>query len=506
MVGACRLGQVFQSTDKSPRPPLSAPIRKLILDELVAFLETPLSPDDLPIADWRLQEHARRRGRVHGAGKGKDKADAAAAGGEKAAPASGPSETQTSHKDKTAEPAPPGKTHAVTLRSNRTVEVPDYVDKPRTKRVPPRAPLPRPQLLNHLSVGINEVTKALEARIRWGRWELGDPSAAPGGGAVASAAASDPPAPAPAAKRRRTHSKHPTALPPLDPLHPVANETLQRASYRFLAHALPKPTTRLPPYLLPPSEEKPFFRVLANEHSIKLRKEKVKDTKLRASQLALKKRDIQLALLGDVIQADHSKFERATLAQTVKDDSSGKRTGKQPAKTAGATTEAGAKVTGAKEATATPSAAAQTPLEAVSVNGAALAGSKALDADEDVDEPDWVSMIDIIFVCKPDINPPSLVEHLPNMVGAANAVMEATQGALDLAETPAASTSNMDVDPASDDDGGSSDTPRPAPHGVYLVQLDLGAELKLGDVLALRRVAALGLSVSLLFSRLKVPS
>lgn len=425
-----------------------------------------------------------------GAGKGKGKADATKAAGKSTSTRATRPPTRQPLAGASAEQAEQGVTHKITLRSSRTVEVPDFVDKPRTKRVPPPAPLPRPQLLSHLSVGINEVTRALETRIRWGRWELGDPSAAPGGGAVAAAAAaaSGPSEPAPAGKRRRTHSKHCTVLPPLEPLHPVADETLQRPSYRFLFHSLPKPTTRLPSYLLPPTDNNPFFRVLANEHHFKLRKLKEKDTKMRASQSVVRKRDVQFALLGDVIKADHDRLEKTAFVQALADGSGAKKIVqdvKNPAQP-----EVGAK--GAQDASTVLSRTSELRV-AVTVNEVTPGALTEPVANKAVDEPDWVSMIDIIFVCKPDINPPSLVEHLPNMVGAANAVMEATTNALDSAALPSAST--MDVDPTSDDLEGASSCLRPAQHGVYLVQLDLGAELRLGDVLALRRVAALGLSV-----------
>ncbi|KAL8283187.1 hypothetical protein RQP46_005965 [Phenoliferia psychrophenolica] len=493
-------------------PPLSAPIRKLILDELISLLETPLAPDDLPIADWRLQEHARRRGRTHGAGKGKGKAtgDAAPAdngGGAKGraaatAPKAGPSTVSTP-----TTPSDPSSTHSLALRSNLVVNVPDYVDKPQPARAPAPKPPPRPQLLNHLTIGINEVTRALESRIRWGRWELGDPSAAPGGGAAAAAAsaatgsATATTAPPPK-RRRRQHSKHPAAILTLDPLHPISAVTLQRPSYRFLFHSLPKPSTRLPPYLLPPSETNPFFRMLANEHSFKLKKPRVKDVALDESLAGFNKRNVQFALLEDVMKDDHTKLAREKLAKAILEAPS--RAKKVPAAKKGAAKAKAAKDVAPKVASpALPEADAEalpeddaeavTATPAVTLASGDPLGTTDATAKED-EEPDWVSMIDIVFVCKPDINPPSLVEHLPNMVAAANGVMEATKSALQADDPPVASTSSMDVDAAEGDadDEATSKVSRPAQHGVFLVQLDLGAELRLGDVLALRRSLTAG--------------
>lgn len=55
----------------------------------------------------------------------------------------------------------------------------------------------RPGLLNHLVIGINDVTRALETRIRWGRWHLGDEGAIPPGSDVLTRPAKDSPDDAP---------------------------------------------------------------------------------------------------------------------------------------------------------------------------------------------------------------------------------------------------------------------------------------------------------------------
>ncbi|KAK4702129.1 ribonuclease P/MRP protein subunit POP3, partial [Phenoliferia sp. Uapishka_3] len=472
-------------------PPLSAPIRKLILDELILFLQTPLEPTDLPIADWRLQEHARRRGRVHGAGKANAGAKRGE-GSEDAAPPAALAKAQTETELPKSTPQLPAKTHDITLRSKNVVAVPDFVDKPRPVGKAPPTPLPRPQLLNHLSIGINEVTRALETRIRWGRWELGDPSAAPGGGRkdVATPDAAKP------TKRRRLHSKDPSAIPPLDPLHPTSSITLNRPSYRFLFHPLPKPNTRLPPYLLPPTETNPFFRVLANEHRLKNKVGREKESRERKG---FGRRDVEVALLGDVIKEDHRKLERSLIGKGEKVETGRKEKGKgkQTGRAAQKSTKAGAAKSANKAAAATTETfMLDMDLTNPGTNSSAVTfaepppldpGNKEGESDEPA-ERDCVNMIDIIFVCKPDINPPSLIDHLPSMVAAANGVTSATQGVLDSAEEPP--ESGMDVDGIAKPDG----IGRPASRDVFLVQLDLGAEFKLGDVLALRRVAALGLS------------
>lgn len=87
------------------------------------------------------------------------------------------------------------------------------------------------------------------------------------------------------------------------------------------------------------------------------------------------------------------------------------------------------------------------------------------------DENETLAVPTFIFVCKPDINPPSLVEHLPSMVALHNAALETLRK-----HCPAAARSK-------------------AAHDVYLVPLDQGAEQELAQALGIRRVATLSLSV-----------
>ncbi|GAA5923153.1 uncharacterized protein JCM15063_003553 [Sporobolomyces koalae] len=100
--------------------------------------------------------------------------------------------------------------------------------------------------------------------------------------------------------------------------------------------------------------------------------------------------------------------------------------------------------------------------------------------EDEQDEPMTVPLIDSVFVCKPDINPPSLVAHLPGMVAAANGVRQA------LSQQEAAEgTMQLDQPPQPRD----YDRPR-----VRIIPLDQGAEKVLADALGLRRVAVIGIS------------
>jgi len=103
--------------------------------------------------------------------------------------------------------------------------------------------------------------------------------------------------------------------------------------------------------------------------------------------------------------------------------------------------------------------------------------------EEEIDElPPTTPLIDLVFVCKPDINPPSLVAHLPSMVAAANGAQQAVEESL----TSSPREGGMEVE----GEGGKRDFKR-----VLLVPLDHGAEKLLADALGLRRVAVIGLCV-----------
>ncbi|KAK4055291.1 RNase P and RNase MRP subunit [Microbotryomycetes sp. JL201] len=97
----------------------------------------------------------------------------------------------------------------------------------------------------------------------------------------------------------------------------------------------------------------------------------------------------------------------------------------------------------------------------------------------------WKYQIDLVFVCKPDINPPTLVAHLPTTAAAVNGVREA----LDARERQSCQDGEMEAQ--SDDIKAEQQLPRRL---LYFVPLDIGAERKLSDALGLRRVAVIGLS------------
>jgi hypothetical protein len=81
------------------------------------------------------------------------------------------------------------------------------------------------------------------------------------------------------------------------------------------------------------------------------------------------------------------------------------------------------------------------------------------------------TIFDLIFVCRPDINPPSLVQHFPTMVAVMNGVLAARE------------SSSLD----SIDEG--------KQRQVLLIPLGIGAGKRLADVLGLGRVATIGISV-----------
>ena len=287
----------------------------------------------------------------------------------------------------------PPVTHDVSLRSTNSHSVPNSVDHSASTKLRP-TPLPRPKLLDHVSIGINEVTRAMESRIRWGRWELGDHKAievASHETASTGKELGDDGEPKKKGTRRggkKSVISKPTPPSTIDPAAP---------SYQFLSTIAPTDST---PYLLVPSEDTPFFRLLANFQR-----------------------------------------KRASIPDPIR-----------------------------------------TPLD--------IASSLAEDSttrvpDKSTQSVDWVPILDIVFVCKPDINPPSLVAHLPTMTAAINGVLQALKSK--RAEREALADDSEDSMRL---DG------RRVERDVLLVPLDIGAERQLSTVLALRRVAAIGISVS----------
>ena len=285
-------------------------------------------------------------------------------------------------------------THEVSLRSTKSYSIPNSVDHPPSTKTTP-APFPRPRLLDYVSIGINEVTRAMESRIRWGRWELGDVKAvAVAPRVVASQDEQVVVAGEQKKKATRRGGKKSTnsKSSPRSTIDPAA------PSYEFLSTNATRDIAI--PYLLPPSASTPFFRLLANFQR----------------QPPSPPKPIQ------------SPFDIATSLQQ------------------GAPTEL-------NETAAT--------------------------------KVDWVPFLDIIFVCKPDINPPSLVAHLPTMTAAMNGVLSALKSKREVAR-----------ESAQDGDVAMGQDERRVERDVLLVPLDLGAERQLAAVLALRRVAAIGISVN----------
>ncbi|GAA5834948.1 hypothetical protein JCM11251_002069 [Rhodosporidiobolus azoricus] len=406
-------------------PPLPAATRKAILDELIKLIEASSTPNGKSVADWRLDEHANRSGRTRGAGKGKAKAKKQ---DEDAAPkivaSFAGSSSSTSPSALPTSTLPEGSTSSA-LSSQKVTR-------------------PPPELLSHMVVGINEVTRCLESQIRWGRWELGDRSAAPS--PVASTSAAVPDGAAKGRHRRRkpsSSSAGPAVLPSSSSRLDAALALAEHPAHAFAQRRPPAPTMHdLPPYLVDSGGG--GVRMLVNSEGRRLKAEPVaRDAK------------------------------EANLAKVAKSAS-------------GVLTEANnAYQTGY---TLLPTAANQPP------------ASTSTSATSHFQAPPTIPLVDLIFVCKPDINPPSLVAHLPGMVAAANGVGEALSALLAAEEGREEKEGGIKAEKMQVDDakqgGDAGGRKRPPTRTVLLVPLDVGAEARLGDALALRRVAAIGVSSS----------
>ena len=328
----------------------------------------------------------------------------------------------------------------------------------------------RPALISELVVGINQVTRALESRIRWGRWELGDSHAAPpstpsgpgepdkeeaerrevprgGGGGGDGGGGRKRKRKHPASSSSLSAAASSTSLPAL-PLgdHPA---------YSFLHGARSAPSRDvLPPYFcLDQSSSSSLLspRILVNSDACRL-------------------------------------APRPGTGTGTGDDGDSKRTQrkKKQQQSAGTLLPTHPGVASSETSNAHDDCA----------NAAAISGS----------EPDsqplpTVPLVDLVFVCKPDINPPSLVAHLPTMVAAANGVQTALDSVLQHGAGPddAEATERMQLDavgPGEEEEKKEPGPKRPEMRPVLLIPLDVGAERKLADALGLRRVAAIAVSVS----------
>ncbi|GAA5838372.1 hypothetical protein JCM9279_003225 [Rhodotorula babjevae] len=416
-------------------PPLPASVRRAILDHLLAVLATSTTVSGKSIQDWRLDEHARRRGNSRRTLPGPDTKSEGKGKSKGSSTKSGADDQPTPSDDAT---------HTVTTRSSSTYSIPSSQPHP----PPPSAVCAEsaPPVLSHLVLGINEVTRALETRIRWGRWELGDRTAAP------SSSLSLPPPPEPRTGRHRRRKsakgKEPGAPPAVLP-HPPARSAPQplpladHPSYAFLRQRrMPKPALdHRPPYVI----------VVKGPSS---------------GRNVQRERSVRLLVNSDA-----------------------------------------RRVTGG--ARAGPAAAAEGTLVPTQPTAADVDDDDAMDTDVEPElkasapapvpaptpsPPPTVPLIDLVLVCRPDINPPSLVAHLPSMVAAANGVQSALDGVLGASQPGSGEEDKGEGDAARRDGRAGKKSARPEMRCVRLVQLDAGAERKLADALGLRRVAAIGLS------------
>ncbi|GAA5898606.1 hypothetical protein JCM5296_005939 [Sporobolomyces johnsonii] len=475
-------------------PPLPAPARKAILEALVSLLVTPSQPGEQTIAEWRLDEHAERRGRIRGAGKGKGKA----AGGEDGSPA-GKREMDESDQpiakrvktDQGAMDKPTGSTSSETPRATHSIKTrtSTYTIPTRTGEGPPpkpaRTPAPPPQLLDCLAIGINEVTRALETRVRWGRWELGDAAAAPGGAALADSSSSSdsliptaakpaepaqpPPATlAPPASEGRTRLRkkaNPTSFAPSSAARAQPIDYASLPGYSFLSQAAPSPASDLPPYLLPSTSLHPSPRLLVNSESRRI-KPLVKTPKPAVQTPKAAADGSRIIKKGRVKRKYYNWYNRTMHEWTLVE---------------GASRNSDGSITVLGDVPPPTDEAAEQPGPEV--------------------EPEGVPLVDLVFVCKPDINPPTLVAHLPGMVAAANGVQTALDSVVaasraedeDVKAQERVGEGAMEVD---GEEGEQEKQKRPEMRKVLIVPLDVGAERQLADALALRRVAAIGLSSS----------
>ncbi|GAA5932348.1 hypothetical protein JCM3775_001199 [Rhodotorula graminis] len=415
-------------------PPLPASVRRAILDQLLAVLADSTTSSAKSISDWRLDEHARRRGNSRRGlsdveiqskdkGKGKD----------------APAMSVSSDDNKAT--APTVATHTLTTRSSSTYSIPSSQPHPppTTTAAPPE---PAPPILSHLVLGINEVTRALETRIRWGRWELGDRDAAP------SSSLSLPPPPEPRTGRHRrgksAKGKEQGAAPAVIPASatrpaPQPRPLADHPAYAFLrSRRTPKPSL----------DRRPSYVVVAGD--------------------AQGERGVRLLVNSDARRVSGS----SARARTVAVDE-GTLVPTQPNAAAPAVDDGDVDVDDAMDTDVEPETSAPAPAPAP----APVASP-----------PPTVPIVDLVLVCRPDINPPSLVAHLPTMVAAANGVQSALDGVL------AARRSEREAGKGDGEDEKKKGAARPEMRSVRLVQLDVGAERKLADALGLRRVAVIGLS------------
>lgn len=471
-------------SEPSRRPPLPASVRRSILDQLLPVLSARQDADGQTVAQWRADEHAARRHKSVGKGKGKrdgtvdGTAPIAKAGGPHAGKRAAASDLPAAKKVKLDD------THdATTARSG-----PKRSRATAVESVPARLATRRPRVLDYVSVGINEVTKALETRIRWGRWELGDSRAIPGASQLLTLAQRDALLPTAAAEdasstssrrhRPRLRKKaNPTAVSPhvASKLDSIDYSSLP--GYEFLADRTPRPSQdRVPPYCVVPSSDGADAcpRLLVNSETLRIKRV----VKLEQERACARRKAKRIESREEVRRLGKEPRSAVDQARTV--DEVGNET--EHAEETIEDRSAGHKMRQQEEPDPKNATAEQ---------------------EEEEDAP-TVPLIDVVFVCKPDINPPSLVAHLPGMVAASNGVHSAVASVLDSKSSDLPQSvgddEKMEIDPESAEAAGdvSSEQKQKRPEfgQVRLVPLDQGAERILADALGLRRVACIGISVS----------
>ncbi|GAA5986699.1 hypothetical protein JCM5350_001457 [Sporobolomyces pararoseus] len=475
-------------------PPLPASVRKSILDQLLPILTGPQGPDNKSVAEWRAEEHAARRHKSVGKGKGKNDPKNEFQG-KKGKGKEVKASVDATQKEEDADMSKDIEKESTTKKvkvSKPTSETKSSKDQnpprglhPSQLRKPPRQPTPCPPILDYLSVGINEVTKALETRIRWARWELGDSKAIPGASQLLQptqesklipTAATDldatdagPSVSAPNRPRQRLRKKsNPTSFSPQVTLKLDSIDYSSLPGYEFLASPTPRPSDEeTPPYFIKSTVDHPSPRLLLNSETLRIRRAVKKDVKDK--------------------DTESKKEERGSVSEKEKKVTGEKKEAKQgtkkekviPAEKPGGDVPM---TDGKNEETKDP----------------IVEGGKEENPTEE-EELSTVPLIDLVFVCKPDINPPSLVAHLPGMVAAANGVQVAIESILesDAAKRQARrkekAEEGMEIDSKEEKQ---EIEKRPEFRKLRLVPLDQGAERVLADALGLRRVAAIGMSSS----------
>ncbi|BGO94715.1 hypothetical protein NBRC10512_007337 [Rhodotorula toruloides] len=409
-------------------PPLPAPVRQAILDELLALLDSAKSENGKGIAEWRLDGHMRRKNNlkaVKGKGKAKGKGKVRAGA------------TVTGVEARKDEGAPFRETHDLTTRSSSTYTIPISTThaSPSTSTSSAVMSDSAAPFLDNLVIGINEVTRALESRMRWERWELGDDSAAPPSSSRNRDGAVEADESAIRGRQRRHKSK-----------------AEKDGGEKTVPSALPSSDRRLaaPPTL----RDHPAYAFVGNAGGRRVAEKEVKPDYLMKGRAE-----------GEWRLLVNSEMRRL---RSSPGDSSSTRSPNRETQSA---------------ASAGPASSALLPTQP---SQPTVSASLVLDEARSSLARPTVPLIDLVFVCRPDINPPSLVAHLPTMVAAANGIQEA------LDSVHASSDPAKEAMVVEDDE--QRQGKRPEMRKVLLVPLDVGAERRLADKLGLRRVAAIGLS------------